>query len=93
MRDSTAPFELQNSLSVESVERLTLRKIYLVDALKDQEISLANELAVIEAIDDNNDVTSWKYIVHYHLPLSYPPKYIIHLMYKIKVWIIYMYIR
>ena len=58
MRDSTAPFKLQNSLSVESVERLTLRTIYLVDALKDQEISLANELAVIEAIDDNNDVTS-----------------------------------
>ena len=50
--------KLRSSLSVESVERLTLCKMYLADALKDQEISLANELAVIEAIDDGNDVTS-----------------------------------
>ena len=60
MRDSTAPSfihsKLRNNLSVESVERLTLCKIYLADALKDQEISLANELAIIEAIDDGNDV-------------------------------------
>ena len=50
--------KLRSSLSVQSVERLTLCKIYLADALKDQEISLANELAIIEAIDDGNDVTS-----------------------------------
>ena len=40
------------------MKRLALCKIYLAEALKDQEISLANELAIIEAIDDGNDVTS-----------------------------------
>ena len=49
--------KLRNSLSVSSVERLALCKIYLADALKEQDINRANELAVIEAIDEGNDLT------------------------------------
>jgi hypothetical protein len=58
--------KLRSSLSVESVERLTLCKIYLADTLKDQEISLANESAVIEAIDDGNDFTVENTLYIYH---------------------------
>ena len=34
-----------------------------------KDINISNELAVIEAIDDGNDLTSWKYIVHFRNPL------------------------
>jgi hypothetical protein len=39
-------------------------------------------LAVIEAIDDGNDVTSWKYIVHLPLALVIPSK--IHYTLKVQ---------
>ena len=31
----------------------------------EKDINISNELAVIEAIDDENDLTGWKYIVHF----------------------------
>ena len=46
--------KLRSSLSVASVERLTLCKVYLAEALQAQDINLSNDVQVMEAMDDDD---------------------------------------
>ena len=46
--------KLRSSLSVASVERLTLCKVYLAEALQAQDFNLSNDVQVMEAMDDND---------------------------------------
>jgi hypothetical protein len=46
--------KLRSSLSVASVERLTLCTVYLAEALQAQDFNLSNDVQVMEAMDDND---------------------------------------